>query len=344
MRKAVTKRSWFTKGIFLGLIALVFAMPQWAAAQTSFRGIVVFGTSLSDPGNAFALVGGTNTPPNYSVNTLLVPDQPYARGGHHFSNGATWIEQFARPLGLAGSVRPAFRGSAGATNFAVGGARAADTTSPFGLYGQVNAFLGRLGDGNAAPSDALYVIEVGGNDVRDALDAYGRARLLDLKTHEEALAIAGAVITAALTSIGNNVGILYARGARKFLVANAPDVGLTPAAQASGAAAVALATALSAGFNNGLDNPYVENSVLPALRKLPNIQITTLDVFSKLHEIVANAAAFGLTNWTAACIAPTTPPFECNNPDEYLFWDGIHPTAAVHGIVAQHVAGQLQSP
>jgi phospholipase/lecithinase/hemolysin len=31
-------------------------------------------------------------------------------------------------------------------------------------------------------------------------------------------------------------------------------------------------------------------------------------------------------------------PFTCETPDEYLFWDGIHPTRAAHTIVAQKVA------
>ncbi len=61
------------------------------AARPAYDGIVVFGTSLSDPGNAFALLGATNTPPDYLVDPLLVPAAPYARGGQHFSNGATWI-------------------------------------------------------------------------------------------------------------------------------------------------------------------------------------------------------------------------------------------------------------
>src|SRR6478672_9587825 len=111
----------------LGLAAMLAAVPLSTpvAAQAPFGGIVVFGTSLSDPGNAFALRGGTNTPPNYLLDPLLVPSAPYARGGHHFSNGATWVEQFARSTGLAASVRPSFLAAdPTATNYAVGGARA----------------------------------------------------------------------------------------------------------------------------------------------------------------------------------------------------------------------------
>src|SRR5689334_13427233 len=90
-------------------VVLAAAVPTLSAQQHArYSGIVVFGTSLSDPGNAFALRGGTNTPPDYDLNPLLVPNAPYMRGGHDFSNGATWVEQFARSLGLAGTVRPAY--------------------------------------------------------------------------------------------------------------------------------------------------------------------------------------------------------------------------------------------
>ena len=58
----------------------------------------------------------------------LVPSAPYATGGGHFSNGKTWIEQLAGAVGL--SVKPAFAGSdRRASNYAVGGATAADLTA-----------------------------------------------------------------------------------------------------------------------------------------------------------------------------------------------------------------------
>ena len=43
--------------------ALTFAVPTLAAGAP-YSAIVVFGTSLSDSGNAFALRGGANTPPD----------------------------------------------------------------------------------------------------------------------------------------------------------------------------------------------------------------------------------------------------------------------------------------
>lgn len=294
-------------------------------AEPPYSRVVVFGTSLSDPGNAFALRGGTNTPPDYDMDPFLVPQVPYSRGGHHFSNGATWIEQFARSRGLAGSARPALAApDSDATNYAVGAARAYEDGLNFNLALQVETFLTRFD--LAAPPDALYVIEMGGNDIRDALFAYVQG------------GNPASILQAANVSIAQNVQRLYAAGARQFLVWRAPNVGLTPAMRkldqmVPGAAA--LATLLTQGFNAGLD------TVVAQLSTLPGISITRLDAFQLIDAIVATPSAYELTNVTSACVTPREPPFTCQTPDEYLFWDGIHPTGAVHAIVAQSAAQAL---
>ena len=91
------------------LLAFVAFAPGWAAAdglRRPFDQIVVFGDSLSDPGNAFALTGQHLTPPTYGMTTpedllTLIPDAPYAKGGNHFSNGPTWIEDLGKSIGSA---------------------------------------------------------------------------------------------------------------------------------------------------------------------------------------------------------------------------------------------------
>ncbi len=205
-------------------LALLLAAPGWAAAQSRFSGIVVFGTSLSDPGNAFALAGDANTPPDFMLNPLLIPSAPYAKGGHHFSNGATWVEQFARSIGLADSVQAALATTdPQATNYAVGAARAYDDGINFNLTRQVDTFLQR--SGGVASAQALYVIEMGSNDIRDASRSMQPA------------GDGGPILTGALASIAANIQKLYAAGAREFLVWAAPNVALTPALRSLGPAA-----------------------------------------------------------------------------------------------------------
>lgn len=308
--------------------ALSVGMPGLSGQERApYSAIVVFGTSLSDSGNAFALRGGTNTPPDYRLDPLLVPSAPYARGGHHFSNGATWVEQFARSLRLAGSVRPAFGSdSPNATNYAVGAARAYDDGLNFNLSNQVQAFLADHGSG--VPSDALYVVEMGGNDIRDAIVAYQTG----------GWPAAQAILQDAIVSIAHTIHLLHQAGARDFLVWLPPNVGLTPAIRrldGMSPGAGQLAAGLSQAFNAGL------SGVLTDLSALPGIRIARLDAFTLLNDIVADPGSYGLTSTLQACVTPSEEPFFCQAPDEYLFWDGIHPTRAAHTIVAQAAASVL---
>jgi phospholipase/lecithinase/hemolysin len=304
--------------VFVLAVALTTLAAGHVHTQTQGPSLVVFGTSLSDPGNAFALAGGTNTPPDYSVDPLLVPDRPYSAGGHHFSNGATWVEQFARPLGLSGAAAPALRSSSAvAMNFAVGGARARPGTNSVDLGTQIGAYLQKVG-GQASPG-SLYIIEMGGNDVRDALVTAGAGGNPFAVLEQAAGAIAGGVAN------------LHNAGARQFLVWSSPDIGLTPAIRGldqviPGTAAAAMG--LTVYFNAALHN------ALAQLAPLPDLQIRRLDAFGLIHAIANAPQLFGVTDATTACITPSSAPFHCQSPDEYLFWDGIHPTHVGHGILA----------
>ena len=312
----------FARWMRAACVIVAVATTGGPAIATSGDWIVVFGTSLSDSGNAHTLTGGTNAPPTYSVDAFLIPDRPYDRGGHHFSNGKTWIEQFALSQGLGGSVRPAFRADDPyATNYAVGAARAREDGKNLNLPAQVDAFLQQF-DGTA-PGDALYAIEMGSNDVRDALVVFANG------------GNGAVVIQSALNSMASNIALLHSRGARRFLVWNVPNVALTPAirmldAQIPGAAF--LASQLTLAFNAGL------GTVLGQLSALPGIEIRRLDVYQTLADIVADPEGFDLSNVSNACITPNVEPFACDNPDQFLFWDGIHPTRAVHAIVAHRAA------
>jgi phospholipase/lecithinase/hemolysin len=56
---------------------------------------------------------------------------------------------------------------------------------------------------------------------------------------------------------------------------------------------------------------------------------------------VNNPPAFGLREIASPCLTPNVPPFTCDSPDEYLFWDGIHPSSATHAIIADEAAAVL---
>ncbi|HEY6241843.1 MAG TPA: SGNH/GDSL hydrolase family protein [Burkholderiales bacterium] len=305
----------------LGLLALFAFAPASPALASGPHRFVVFGDSLSDPGNAFVLLRDVEVPPFDS----LIPDAPYARGALHFSNGPTWVEQLSVLDHALPSAGPALFIPVLLSNYAVGGARARHE-GIFDLSTQVSLFVRDFrGQG---PSDALYIVFAGGNDLRDALEALAQ---------DPTGATSGAIIQGALFTIRDNVLTLYAAGARNFLVPNAPDIGLTPAVRLLGPAAQGAATFFASQFNGGLE------ATLHGLELgLGGVHITRLDVFRMLNEIVATPAAFGLTDVTDPCIVLNTKAHAfCANPNKFLFWDGIHPTFAGHRLLADRANAAL---
>ena len=324
------------------LLASCLLLPFSSFAQEKqIERIVVLGGSLSDSGNAFVLLSdpsafnfsedcnlGTpaNVPPYDGLDDLLIPDGTYAKGGHHVSNGATWIEQFARGNGLSGSVRPALRNTGTqASNYAVGGARASEYPCRFNLSLQLNKYLS---DFSEISAKTLVVIDMGGNDVRDAV--------AELPEDPEP------IIVTALTNIGSAMQTLYAHGARKFLLVNVPAVGKTPAVRTldiifPGAGIADAANYLSGVFNSGL--AQIQND----FNQYPGVDVRMLDLYALLNEIIEDPASFGLINTEDACVTPGVPPFQCKNPDSFLFWDGIHPTKVVHDIMSRKAAEVLMA-
>ncbi len=303
----------------LQLFFLVALLVTQTATAGQFARLIVFGDSLSDPGNAFVVLHRAEQRP-----FQLIPDAPYAIGGLHFSNGATWVEDLGQAMQLSATTGPALAKPPISSNYAVGAARA----RPGALYDlttQVGLFLGNAN--GSASDDALYVIFVGGNDVRDAIVA--------LATDPSGATSMG-IIHSALGAVRDNLTVLASSGARHFLVANAPNLALVPAVRLQGPAAEGAAYQLSAAFNQGL------TQVLDGLQAALPLSITRLDVFGILSQVVADPAAVGLTNVQDPCIVPelTVSPF-CARPDQYLFWDGIHPTRAGHAILGRAAQSAL---
>lgn len=316
----------------LALALLLFCLlPALAFAHKPYDRIVVFGDSLSDPGNAFALTGNALQPPYESLDALLIPNAPYAVGRYHFSNGATWIEQLARTLGLKRSAGPAFREGHhhrhAPANYAVGGARARDNGVGVNLPAQVDAYIAAE---ESDASDSLYAITIGGNDVRDAIAALAV---------DGTGAASASILEAAVTSLSDNIQALYASGAREFLIGNAPDLSLTPAIRTLdlfSPGTVMAAALISDQYNTGLD------ALLANLQAaLPDLVIHKFDIYGILHELVSNPQQYRLNNVTDGCVMPGIQPYACDEPRHYLFWDGIHPTASAHGLFAKFARDTL---
>lgn len=291
----------------LGALALAASLSAPALAASPWSNIYVFGDSLSDDGNNAILAdtfagGARQSTPTPSAG--FVAEFPYA-GSDRYSNGPVWAEDFAAHYGM--TLAPSLLGG---TDYAYGGATAgpAGAGIPPSVTDQVAMFLGTA---STSRSSALYLIDAGGNDARDAITAAAAD-----PTH--ASTIIGAAAATFVSQEKAVIDTLKAAGAKQFLVWDVPDLGLTPEARAAGALGMAASRQAAQVFNQAL---------------VPMLQaegVGILDVYGLLDSAAANPAAYGLSDVTDACAGPTL----CANPGGYLFWDGVHPTAAGHALVA----------
>jgi phospholipase/lecithinase/hemolysin len=329
-----------------------FMLPL-AAEAVSFDRMYVFGDSLSDPGNIFNATTAANQlglPPG-SIPPIQPTVPPYDSGGR-FSNGLNWADYLAQDLGInlkastelsvlfPGSnqlspitlinnkpvISPFFNGATAtnSVNFAFGAAQtglvgAGDFGELVpGVLTQVGLFANDLNTiGQKADKDALYVVFAGPNDYQTVPDANP------------------------VVSVGNlatAIQSLYALGARNFLVPNLPDLGKTPRALSPNPPVASdILTAETLVHNSLLDN-----TIKSLETAIPDINIIGLDVFSQLNNVRANPGEFGFTNVTESCLNPDTLTV-CSQPDDYLFWDGIHPTTAGHKELAKAALEALES-
>jgi outer membrane lipase/esterase len=234
----------------------------------------------------------------FAVTQGAVPPSPPYYAGR-FSNGPVWAEYLGAALDLP------------VENYAYGGAQTDHGNLFDGLFGidfpglsdEIELYLGQPG---RVDRHAIYVVWAGANDFRAAL---ARGETPD---------IAGMV-----SNLLNAIGALYLAGARYVVVPNLPDLGLTPEGRASGAGP--LVTLLSETFNTHLEEALAVHAP----------QAIRLDVFRLMHKTVDDPSDYGLTNVTAPCL---TSAGVCAAPDEYLFWDHVHPTTHGHAILARKLA------
>jgi outer membrane lipase/esterase len=286
--------------------ALCVAVAGWAGAadaQTYGR-LVVFGDSLSDNGNLYLVTGGgTPTSP------------PYYQG--RFSNGPTWVE-------LLGFSLSHFNGSpAGSIDLAFGGAETgnAELPTPRGIRRQLTDY--QLSGGVFGSGDLVTVWGGANNVFNNMLAAAGSG---------DPITYMNGVTTTAAGDIGFVVNGVAGAGAGTVLVANLPDLGATPQFRAT--PGQPLANYASISFNGAL-----KAQLQAAAAANPDSNIIMMDVFRIGQAVQAQPGAFGFTNVTDRCFNGVT---VCANPDAYMYWDSVHPTAAGHRLLASLAADYLE--
>ena len=241
----------------------------------------------------------------YDITYDAIPPFPYWEG--HFSNGPVWVEQMAPRLNAASTLE---------NNHAVGGAGTGQSNinEPRigmdlpGLQDEIDQFLSEL-DGPAS-ADALYIVWAGPNDF------FGDMSNPDV------------VIQTAVTNIVIAVAQLKGAGAEHIVVPNMFDLGQTPYAEMSNMTTEL--SVLSSYFNSALGTAI--GAMLP--------DITQIDVSSVLNDIVDHPDLYGFTNATDMCFDGSS---ICGDPDQYLFWDSVHPTTKGHAVLADMMFEKLMA-
>ena len=124
------------KRILLPVLLMLFLYLPTVALGSNFDTLVVFGDSLSDNGNLYAITSNSSPDPHY-----------YYQG--RFSNGPVWVEYLAGASALDCTLE----------DYAYGGATT-DGTSPPGLIAQVSAYTSSATLG----AKTLFAIWIGAND------------------------------------------------------------------------------------------------------------------------------------------------------------------------------------
>ncbi|MDR3620741.1 MAG: SGNH/GDSL hydrolase family protein [Paludisphaera borealis] len=226
------------------------------------------------------------------------PSPPYYPGV--YSNGPNWIQLLAGKLGVATPTASL----AGGTDYAWGGAESGAGLSFMGtpnLGLQVDTFLGS----NTPNASQLFTVWAGANDFLNG----GQTDP-----------------TVVVANIAGAISALAGAGGTHFLVPNLPLLGELPATNGLPQPMRDALDGLTLAFN-GLLQAEVAN-----LSQTLGVSITYLDVNGEFGKIIADPAAFGLTNVTDADPRSIG---EAADGQAHLFWDTVHPTTVVHEVIAQ---------
>ena len=78
--------------------------------------------------------------------------------------------------------------------------------------------------------------------------------------------------------------------------------------------------------------------VIAAQYGAETLQVSTFDLHGAYEAIQLNGPVFNITDAAQPCVVEGQ---ECSDAHNHLWWDGVHPSAAVHELVGGLLASQL---
>ncbi|WP_080429960.1 SGNH/GDSL hydrolase family protein [Burkholderia ubonensis] len=271
--------------------------------EFSYERIVSFGDSLSDNQNFL------NITEWYAPNT-----KTWSLG--RFSNGKVWTEYLADE----GFHIPLY-------NWAVGYSGTDPTKRNLikGLGDQVDSFLESIliNSSEYRIDRSLFTVFTGANDIMT----------FNVPPSQ--------IVSRQKVAISK----LLDRGAKNILVMNIPDVSKAPRYKGQSNAAELMEKVNQ--VNSGLVTMIDE---LRAAHADGQVRIILFDTHAAFSRIINNPGDYHISNTSDSCVDYSQKGLKidyissfptCGNPDEYVFWDTVHPTSIIHKLLAAHVHAAL---
>lgn len=318
----------------------------------AYSGVYVFGDSLVDAGNALKLAKfyGDLTFSDLPEGAPAA-DQGYFQG--RFTDGYTFADLLTnkavgvvtKPIFPYGYEDPwigipiapwASDPNGNNLNFAYGGAQIRQGGEAVPDFdGQTDAFRDAVD--HDAPSSALYIVTIGGNDVRG---------LAKVGSNPAPLADGYDALDQAADKLAHELGQLIDEGARNFLITGIADVGLIPDYDIDHSNSLdateqmrADAATLYSQYLDGL----IRTQVVPALQAMGATitYVPMMDYQSGIATVTGGLNAILPTLEALYHLQPGTLTTDLLTYRDLVFFDDIHPTAQVHALFGSYAQALL---